>query len=240
MFRDDREALAEKVEDLRSEQERLRAENEAMRADLLVRRQAAPIPRRNTYTQDVAHMSPGERAALTHHDVSAFPVWAALLLHFITFGLFPFIHLSLLHDKLPRAENDDPSGAKAIGFSFIPYFNLYWIVFNTLRLADRLNLQLRLRGQPDAIPRGFIIAAAVIGVIPYVNILFGYTIFWPIAVYYLQRGANALAALPREGGVATRARIATPNVRVQDLPGPDDVIQQEAEAEAEAAMRGTR
>jgi hypothetical protein len=259
MFRSDRDALAQQVDDLRREREDLRAQNEAMRSDLLTRRQVAPRApgRGNVYKQGVAQLTPGERAALTQHSLERFPIWAVLLLHFVTLGVFPLIHFSLLHDRLPRAESDDPSAPRAIGFSFIPYFNLYWIVFNTLRLTDRLNLQFRLRGMPDRVPRGLLLLASVVTLIPYVDIVFAGLFFWPIAIYYLQRSANELAELPPgAAGVATADEAAAaaapwapgPRVRVprvEDLPGPDDVVQQQAEAEAgadeaERARRTTR
>jgi hypothetical protein len=53
--------------------------------------------------------------------------------------------MGLQHDRLPQIERDDPSAAKAIGLSFLPYYNLYWVIFNTMRLTDRINLQYRLR-----------------------------------------------------------------------------------------------
>jgi hypothetical protein len=242
MFRTDRDALAQEVEELRQERAQLQAQNEAMRSDLLARRrQAPPGPGLlNVYKQGVAHIPQGERVALARHGVEAFPVWATVLLHFFTFGLFPLFHLCKLHDQLPRAEHDDPGRWRAALFSFIPYFNLYWWVFNTARLADRINLQFRLRGLPDRVPRGLVIAAAVVGVVPYVNVVLGFPVLWPIAIAYFQRAANELATLPRDGADAAlfagREGVRVP--LVQDLPGPDEAVEQQAELEAaEAAAR---
>lgn len=244
MFRTDRDALAQEVEDLRRERAALRAQNDAMRTDLLTRRQQVSPSRGaiNVYKQGVAHLTPGERAALCRHGVEAFPTWAALVLHFVTFGLFSLIHFSKLHGRLPRAESDDPTPARAIGFSFIPYFNLYWLVFNPLRLADRINLQFRLRGLPDAVPRGLVLATGVASAVPYVNVIFGLLLFWPIALVFFQRAANRLAALPQDGADAPHLAIAAaaPHLRVplvQDLPGPDEVIEHQAELEADEAAR---
>lgn len=259
MFRTDRDALAQEVEDLRRERAQLQAQNEAMRSDILARRHE-PLPSPgpgNVYRQGTAHLSPGERVALAQHSVEAFPVWAAVLLHLVTFGLFSLVHFSALHDKLPRAERDDPSTPRAIGFSFIPYFAFYWIPFNAIRLADRLNLQTRLRGLPDAMPRWLAITAGVLGVIPYVNVL-GMLLAWPFAVAAFQRAANRIAELPRDGsdvadaatGTWTSRDVAQPPLRVplvRDLPGPDDAVgtprvaddavAEQAEVEADAAAR---
>lgn len=251
MFRTDRDALAQEVEELRRDRAQLEAQNDAMRSDLLARRDVPP-PARGTnsaYKQGALDLSPGEQVALRRHHIEAFPVWAALLLHFVTFGLFSLVHFSGFHGRLPKAEHDDPSVGKAIGFSFIPYFNFYWFFFNPLRLADRLNLQFRLRGLPDAIPRGLMIAAGVFTAIPYINMTLGLFLVWPIAVIYFQRAANALAALPPDGAEVARAgaeawmaepAAAHPHLRVplvRDLPGPADVIDQDAEIEADEALR---
>jgi hypothetical protein len=260
MFRSDRDALAQEVEELRQERIRLQAQNDAMRDDLLTRRQQHPAVRSpgSVYKQPTSQITPGERVALLPHSVEPFPVWLTVVLHFLTFGIFPLVHLSNLHDRLPKAESDDPSAGRAIGFSFIPYFNFYWIVFNTLRLADRINLQFRLRGLPDRVPRGLALAAGVLSVVPYINFILGFTILWPITIAYFQRAVNELAALPADGteGVADGdagafaslanepARVRVP--LVQDLPGPDDVSglgpgafaeDQDAEQEAAEVLR---
>src|SRR5262249_46749074 len=133
MFRSDRDALAEEVERLRLERERLEAQNRAMRTEILKRPAPQPTDSRG-YLTHVDQLTEGKRAAMTQSDVEPFPVWASLLLHYSTCGLFSLIHLNALHGKLPALAPDDPSVGKAIGFSFIPYFNFYWIVFNTLRL----------------------------------------------------------------------------------------------------------
>jgi hypothetical protein len=242
MFRTDRDALAQEVEDLRRERAELRAQNDAMRTDLLARRQNR-LPVRvmaNVYKHGIGHLTPGERAALARHDVEAFPIWAVLLLHFATLGVFSLVHFSRLHGRLPRAEDDDPSAAKAVGLSFIPYWHFYWWVFNPLRLADRINLQFRLRGLPDAVPRGLVIAAGVTSVVPQLLMVLGFPIFWPIAIVLLQRAANQLAALPQVGADAPLTAAATadaPRLRVplvQDLPGPDDALEHQHQAELEA------
>jgi hypothetical protein len=252
MFRSDRDALAQQVEEMRQEQAQLRAQNDAMRADLLARRQAPSAPRAvvqgSVYKTGIAALTPGDRAALAHHEVEAFPIWATLLLHYLTLGLFSVVHISLLHGRLPQAERDDPTAAKAVGFSFIPYFNLYWVFFNPLRLADRLNLQLRLRGLPDGVPRGLVIACSAVSVIPYLGWFIGVFFLWPIAVAYFRSAANTLAALSHDGAdvvVDGEQATAAPGLRVpgprvplvRDLPGPDDVVEQQAEIEADQAMK---
>ena len=176
-------------------------------------------------------------------------MWAMMLLHFVTLGIFPLAYFSSLQGRLPKAERDDPTPAKSFWFTFIPYFGIYWLIFNTARLADRINLQFRLRGMPDRVPRAFLIATAVVSVIPYAYILTG-PLLWPFAIFFLQRAVNDLAKLPQDGtlpavAVADAAASSVPPPRarvplVKDLPGPDDVLDQQAEMEAEDALQPRR
>jgi hypothetical protein len=113
------------------------------------------------------------------------------------------------HDRMPRAAHNDPSAAKAIGFQFIPYYNLYWTFFNALRLCDRLTLQLKLRGLRERAPRGMVLAACILTVIPYVNMI-AIPILWTIAACMLQSTVNRVASLSPMAWDATVGP-ATPN-----------------------------
>jgi hypothetical protein len=136
-----------------------------------------------------------ERARLAVHSLRPFPVWLVGILNVLTLGLFPMIHFGMLHDKLPKASHNDPSAGKAIGYQFIPYYNLYWIFFSALRLCDRLTLQLRLRGLRDRAPRGLVLAACIVSVIPYLNLLIAFPVLWTIAACMLQSTVNRVASL---------------------------------------------
>jgi len=137
-------------------------------------------------------LSPRDKAYLGQHRLESFSAPLAVFLHLITFGVFSIIHFGLQHDKLPQAKQDDPSAAKAIGFNFIPYFNLYWFIFQPIRLTDRLNLQDRIRDRPDGTSRGLMITLAILGMIPYINFLIGIPLY-SIGVYRLQKQINRLA-----------------------------------------------
>lgn len=237
MFRSDRDALAGKVDDLRAENERLRAQNEAMRHDLLERRAVAGPQQGNVYPLGESSLSEGERAALGAHWLRPGRVWVMVLLHLLTFGLSSFFRFNLMHDRLPKAQHDDPSAAKAIGFHLIPYFGIYWVFWNGLRLADRLNLQLRLHGMPATISRSAVIAAGVCSLVPYVNMLLA-PLMWLFVAISMQRAVNALVAEQEreelgegaEEAAAHQPRMRIPNVA--DLPLPEEVA---AQAEEEAA-----
>ncbi len=195
-YRDDSDAIREKLHVLDKESEELRRQNEVMRQEILaMQRSSQTYNAQDVYNTDVRVLSPAQRAALSYHQLSTFPVWAVGLLNVFTLGLFPLIHFGLMHDKLPRAAHNDPTAGKAIGFQFIPYFNLYWIFFSSLRFADRLNLQFRLRGLEPTAPRGLMLACSILTVIPYVNFFVGLPIMWTIGACALQSSVNRLAEL---------------------------------------------
>jgi hypothetical protein len=200
-YRDDHEALQQRLDGTSREAERLRRENELMRVAVSRLPVVGPgstlaLPMGAAYrTLDVRMLPLEERARLAGHSVTAFPVWLVGVLNVLTFGLFPLIHFGLLHDRLPRASHDDPSAGKAIGFHFIPAYNLYWIFFSALRICDRLTLQLRLRGLQDRAPGGVLLAACIVLMVPYVGFLIGIPIMWTIAVCMLQSTVNRVARL---------------------------------------------
>jgi hypothetical protein len=200
MYRDDRDALQHRLDGTTREAERLRQENEAMRAAVsrihVDNTSTLMLPPHVVYRlTEVRTLPLEERARLAVHSIRPFPVWATAILNFITLGLFGLIHFGLMHDKLPQAASNDPSAGKAIGFQFIPYYNLYWVFFSALRLCDRLTLQFKLRGLQNTAPRGFLLATCIVSVIPYVNLVIGIPIMWTIAVCLLQSTVNKVARL---------------------------------------------
>jgi hypothetical protein len=200
MYRDDQEAAVQRADSATREADQLRRENEAMRQALVQQPPAIPAYMAMPHAVVYPHIDPRmlplpERARLAHHALKPFPTAVTVILHFLTFGLFGFFHFSLMHGRMPKAAESDPSAGKAVGFAFIPYFNLYWLFFNSLRLCDRLNLQFRLRGLPDQAPRGMVMTACILSVIPYIGQALAWLIFWPIATGMLQSAVNKAARL---------------------------------------------
>lgn len=87
-----------------------------------------------------------------------------MILSVISFGIFGTVYLQLKQSKLPVVKPDDPSAGKAIGFMFIPLFNLYWYFVVWRRLGDRINFQYRLRGRPPPINHKQVMAAQVLSI----------------------------------------------------------------------------
>jgi hypothetical protein len=77
----------------------------------------------------------------------------AVILTIVTLGIFAWIYYPLQHSKFPKVREDDPSGAKAFWFQWIPLFNIYWYFVVYPRLVDRINFQYRLRGYPAPVNR---------------------------------------------------------------------------------------
>jgi hypothetical protein len=200
MYRDERDAMITRLDALSKTEEM----NDSLRQELLeLRRAASMTPAGNPYL-NVQSIGPAERVALGGHQLEAFPVWAAGLLHFVTFGLFSVIFYGIQQGRMPRAMQNDPTTGEAIGYQFIPFFNLYWTFFNSLRLCDRITFQYGLRGRDEQAPKGMVLASAVCSMIPYVNIL-SLLVLWTISTCMLQYRINRLIEL---GPVELRPQLA--------------------------------
>jgi len=154
-----------------------------------------PFPSTMVYDQffDLNQIPPDQREQFKRHTVfETFSVGGAIVLHYVTFGIFTFIFFGLKHSKFPRVRPDDFSAGKAIGFMFIPFFNIYWIFVFWLRLADRVNFQFRLRNQPLPVSRGLVLAAIIVGLIPYAGIV-SWLVLYPIVISEIQGACNNLA-----------------------------------------------
>lgn len=141
--------------------------------------------------------SSGYNPGVGTHSLTTFSPGMLLLLHFLTCGMYTiYVHFGLMHDRLPVRRSDDPSTGKAIGFLFIPFYNLYWIFFVNLRLIDRINEQRQAAGLPPDAPRGLALTTCIMMVIPYVNIL-AILIMVPIYAAVLQGNVNELVRATR-------------------------------------------
>lgn len=190
MFRDDQQAQAIQNDELRREVERLRWENAALRGVIATAvPQPTPLTQRAVYRVDPLPLGEAERIALGAHRLEAFPVWLAVLLHLLTFGIFSIVYYAAQGARLPVIERDDPGIGKGIGYFLIPYFNLYWMFAFPTRLADRINLQLRLRGERPMVSSSLLVACAIS------SALFVVPFLWVLGVVQLQRAVNRVVAL---------------------------------------------
>jgi hypothetical protein len=156
--------------------------------------QMPPAPRAYAPLPYASPMAPGQ----VSHILTSFSTPLAIVLHFLTCGLFTLIHFGLMHDALPRVRQDDPSAGKAIGFMFIPFFNIYWVFFAYLRLIDRVNEQRAWAGLPPTEIKGLFITAMVCCLIPWVNIIAAF-VLQPIWMGMLRASVNELVAVTRPG-----------------------------------------
>lgn len=248
MFRDDQQAMALHNEDLRREVERLRIENDALRTAISASvPSVVPLASRGLYRNDRLAVTEAERVALGVHGLKHFPVWLAVLLHVLTFGIFSVLYYAGQGGRLPQVDAGDPSAQKGVGFFLIPYFNVYWLFAFPTRLADRLNLQLRLRGERPAISQALMVACAISSAIILVPFV------WIFAVVQVQQAINRIVALgpvaPGETADAERMADASPamstGVRVDVAPSPLSEApvpewSEEAAWQAEPAQRGAQ
>ncbi len=154
-----------------------------------------------TPASDLAKVPTGQVERFKKNEfLTTFPTGLAILLHFFTLGVFTVIFHGLKHSKLPMIRHDDFRGGKAIGYLFIPFYNLYWYFIFWQRLADRLNFQLRLRGIPEGVNRGLVTTACVLTVIPYIGLI-AWVALWPVVSAQVQSASNRLAELKFQGGV---------------------------------------
>jgi hypothetical protein len=129
--------------------------------------------------------------------ISSFPTAGTVLLSiFVPF--FALIYYGLVHGNLPRRRPDDPGAGKAIGFMFIPFFNIYWVCFFWLRLCTRINDERERVGLAPTAPRTLVVAIlwTYLGMfIPILNILVAIAlmVMLLISLIQIQGSLNELA-----------------------------------------------
>lgn len=151
----------------------------------------------------IAYRQPQTGMDVGRVAVTTFPVVGAVLLS-IFIHLFALIYYGIVHGNLPKRRADDPSAAKAIGFSFIPLFNIYWICFFWIRLCTRINDESIRVGLAPAAPRSLVIAIcwSFLGLfIPLLNILviLALMVMLIIALAQIQTSLNRLAEATQRG-----------------------------------------
>jgi len=129
----------------------------------------------------------------------------AVFLHVWTLGLFGLFYYPWLHSQLPKTRPDDPTGGRAFGFLFIPFFNLYWVFFCYGRLCLRISEQRAAHGLP---PNRLHVLVTILGIgmillIPYGLNLFLWAWLSTVLVGLLQTNINELAQVARARGSAS-------------------------------------
>ena len=149
---------------------------------------------------DVKKLSDKQREDFMQHKFSTvFPTPLVIILHFVTGGIFTLFYYGFKHSQLPFVKQDDFGAARAIGFLFIPFFNIYWIFRFWLRLADGVNFQFALRDRPPPVWRENVRGAVIVlllGFIPYAGLVcafLSFSVLLPISLAEIQVATNTLA-----------------------------------------------
>jgi hypothetical protein len=103
----------------------------------------------------------------------------------LSFGAYFIAALVWLYKSwamLPESARFTGNGTRvtpggAVGFLFVPFYNLYWYFACSAGFCTALNRQLEAYGSPKRASRGLAITAAVFQVIPYVNLVLA-PFFW--------------------------------------------------------------
>jgi len=82
---------------------------------------------------------------------------------------------------------------RAIGFLFIPFYNLYWVFVANVGLCEAVNRTLLARGGQPRAPRGLAIAACVAHLVPYCNLLVA-PILWAIYMFQVDGARREMLA----------------------------------------------
>ena len=150
-------------------------------------------------------LAPEQRAAYMQHRLQpGLAPWLVVVLSIFTFGIFGVIYLQIKQGQLPVVKADDPSTGRAIGFMFIPFFNLYWYFIVWPRLVDRINFQYRLRGQLPPINRGIVIPSLILalaGAFFIITLPVAWVMFC-VSASQIQAAANGLAGQESQVGTA--------------------------------------
>jgi len=119
-----------------------------------------------------------------------------IFLNIITFGLFCFFSTASKHGKFNKLRQDDITGGAAVGFLFVPFYNLYWLFKMQASLVKRINFQFKLRNQPPPVSASFATLVCILQIIPYINLISSFIVF-PIYYYQVQTACNRLAEFNR-------------------------------------------
>ncbi len=85
---------------------------------------------------------------------------------------------------------------QAIGYNFIPFYNLYWMFISNLGLCEAINRTLVAQGKQPKAPKGLAIAACVSQLVPYCNLLVG-PILWAVYMFMVDTARRDMLSGPQ-------------------------------------------
>ncbi len=145
-------------------------------------------------------------AAAGEEDVGAAIAVLGLLAAFFGRLVFALIWLFVAWDAVPVDYRVTSSGRRvspgeAVGFMFIPFFNLYWMFVASGGLADALDYMSRSSGSHRQAGKGTSLAACICQFIPYLNFLVA-PFVWFAFMFQIDGAAKALEQASAAGAGA--------------------------------------
>jgi hypothetical protein len=83
----------------------------------------------------------------------------------------------------------------AVGYCFIPFFNLYWVFVANVGLCDAIDRVLIAKGAAARAPKGLAIAACIGHLVPYCNLLVA-PILWSLYMFMADSARREMLAGP--------------------------------------------
>ncbi len=117
----------------------------------------------------------------------ALPIIGAFFLVLVPIGALVWLYkawASIPPDMRYTDSGKAMTPGSAIGFLFIPLFNLYWVFVANVGLCEAVNRTLVSRGGQPRAPKGLAIAACIAHLVPYCNLLVS-PILWTIYMVML-------------------------------------------------------
>lgn len=94
------------------------------------------------------------------------------------------------------------SPGEAVGFLFVPFYNLYWMFVASGGLCDALDYLLRSAGSPHKAPKTVSLLACIFQLVPYLN-SFVAPFMWFFFMFTFDRAARALESAAASGSGAS-------------------------------------